>query len=334
MSHIHSSISNWRFLFIIECVPTALLAAACWFFLPDRPEKARFLNSREREIATAFARSQPGGFEKPGFHPKQLLDALKDYRSKSSPPSGQTLKAMLTYPQDWIFGLINFSTNVSFASLPLFLPTIIEDLGAFDALQSNGLSAPPYLLCFIVMIITTFVSDKVAVRGPFACAFALVASIGYLILANTSDVAPRYAGIFLVVLIFTTVAIILVWNANSNENESKRAGGVWIVSVPSFAVDIGLVADTCSQIQTVGQCGTVLGTNMFPDSTAPYYRRGMWIGFSFSMLAAVGCATLSFLFWRENRRRDLLYGKVDRVAESMDHGEQPMNTEATVRYII
>ena len=137
---------------------------------------------------------------------------------------------MLTFPQDWIFGLINFSTNVSFASLPLFLPTIIVDLGVFDTLQSNGLSAPPYLLCFIVMIITTFLSDRVALRGPFACSFALVASVGYLILANTSDVAPRYAGIFLVVLIFTTVAIVLVWNANSNENESKRAGGVWIVS--------------------------------------------------------------------------------------------------------
>ena len=150
---------------------------------------------------------------------------------------------MLTFPQDWIFGLINFSTNVSFASLPLFLPTIIEDLGAFDTLQSNGLSAPPYLLCFFVMIITTFFSDKVAVRGPFACSFALVASIGYLILANTSGVAPRYAGIFLIVLIFTTVAIVLVWNANSNENESKRAGGVWIVSILSLPADSALLAD-------------------------------------------------------------------------------------------
>ena len=88
LSHIHSSISNWRFLFIIEGVPTALLAAVCWFFLPDRPEKARFLNAQEREIATAFARSQPGAFEKPGFHLHQLMDAVKDYRSKPSSPSG------------------------------------------------------------------------------------------------------------------------------------------------------------------------------------------------------------------------------------------------------
>jgi hypothetical protein len=73
---------------------------------------------------------------------------------------------------------------------------------------------------------------------------------------------------------------------------------------------------------------------MCPDTDAPYYRRGMWIGISFSMAAAVGCATLSFFFWKENRRRDVLYGKVNRTAESVDLGEHSVNAEASVRYII
>lgn len=81
LSHIDSSISNWRFLFIVEGVPTALLAIFCWFWIPDRPEKAVWLNQREREIAKSFAENQPGAFEKPGFHLHQLLDALKDYKS-------------------------------------------------------------------------------------------------------------------------------------------------------------------------------------------------------------------------------------------------------------
>ena len=52
------------------------------------------------------------------------------------------------------------------------------------------------------------------------------------------------------------------------------------------------------------------------------------------MLAAAGCATLSFLFWRENRRRDKLYGKVNRAGENEDLGDRSVNTEANVRYII
>lgn len=127
--------------------------------------------------------------------------------------------------------MINFSTNVSFASLPLFLPTIISELGPYNTLQANGLSAPPYLLSFFIIIIVAFLSDRMRLRGPFACFFAVVAAVGYLILANTTAVTPRYVGIFLIVIIFTTVAINLVWNVNSNETESKKAGGVWIVSL-------------------------------------------------------------------------------------------------------
>lgn len=45
-----------------------------------------------------------------------------------------------------------FSCNVSFASLPLFLPTIISQMGTFTQIQSNGLSAPPYVFCFFVIL--------------------------------------------------------------------------------------------------------------------------------------------------------------------------------------
>lgn len=52
----------------------------------------------------------------------------------------------------YIPGLIYFCINVCFASLPLFVPTIISEMGAFTSIQSNGLSAPPYLLCWIMIV--------------------------------------------------------------------------------------------------------------------------------------------------------------------------------------
>ena len=57
------------------------------------------------------------------------------------------------------------------------------EMGSFDELTSNGLSAPPYLLCFFIMIATSFLSDHFKVRGPFACFFAIVAAVGYIVLA-------------------------------------------------------------------------------------------------------------------------------------------------------
>ena len=70
-------------------------------------------------------------------------------------------------------------SNVSFASLPLFVPTIISDIGVFTTAQSNGLSAPPYLLCFFMILLLTWVSDRLRMRGPVSAFAALVAAIGF-----------------------------------------------------------------------------------------------------------------------------------------------------------
>ena len=55
LSHITSGIAPWRLLFILEGVPTCLLAVVTWFWLPDSPGKAKFLKEEERKVAVARA---------------------------------------------------------------------------------------------------------------------------------------------------------------------------------------------------------------------------------------------------------------------------------------
>ena len=178
-----------------------------------------------------------------------------------------------------------FSINVSFASLPLFVPTIISELGSFSKVESNGLSAPPYVLCFFVILIVTFLSDRYKMRGPFNAGAALVAAIGFIMLATTDGVGSRYAGVFLAVLVFACVAVTLAWTANLHSTESKRAGGMTILA-------------------TIGQCGPLLGTNVFPKSEAPYYRKGMWISASFCLFIAFLSMSLSLILIMENRKME------------------------------
>ena len=45
-----------------------------------------------------------------------------------------------------------FGCNVIMASLPVFLPTVISEMGAFTVVLSNGLTSPPYVFCFIAII--------------------------------------------------------------------------------------------------------------------------------------------------------------------------------------
>ena len=183
-----------------------------------------------------------------------------------------------------------FGCNVCFASLPLFVPTIISEMGSFSRIQSNGLSAPPYVFCFLAICTTAFVSDRLKIRGIFVCGPALLAAVGYIILGTTSSTGPRYFGLFLAVLIFVSVAMILTWVGNTHATDSKRA--------VAFAL-----------LATGGQCGPVLGTNIFPKSDAPYYRKGMWISCGACFIVVVTSAMQMFLLHRANKKRDEKYGK-------------------------
>lgn len=53
-------IANWRLLFLVEGLPTLVMAAVSFFFLPDSPEKARFLTEEEKKVARARGVRQTG----------------------------------------------------------------------------------------------------------------------------------------------------------------------------------------------------------------------------------------------------------------------------------
>lgn len=198
--------------------------------------------------------------------------------------------------------------QVSFASLPLFVPTIIAEIGVFSRLESNGLSAPPYLFCFFVILAVNFTADKVRIRGPFISGFAFVAAVGFILLATTTAPATRYLGVFLAILIFVSVSLLVGWVSNMHSTESKRSGG-WTV------------------FQTLGQCGPLLGTNVFPASEKPYYVQGSWISTAFCLLVAVVSAGLSFSLWRENK-------KLDRIFDENPEMETDERASRGFRYII
>lgn len=163
-------------------------------------------------------------------------------------------------------------------------------MGSFSTIQSNGLSAPPYIVCFISIIACTFLSDRTGVRGPFVAGAGLVAAIGYILLATQTSVGLRYFGLFLATIIFSSVALTLSWVANTHATDSKRGAALAILA-------------------TGGQCGPILGTNIFPPGEKPYYRKGMWISCGACILVFVLATIQSILLWRENTRRDEKYGR-------------------------
>ena len=59
----HAAIANWKLLFLVEGLPCFLLAVFVYFFLPDSPAKAKFLNEEDKAVARARSVRQVGGKE-------------------------------------------------------------------------------------------------------------------------------------------------------------------------------------------------------------------------------------------------------------------------------
>lgn len=75
----HEAIRSWRVLFLVEGLPTIAMAPIAWFFIPDRPDKARFLRAEEKEIARSRAIRQTGMTDRVGgIDFKQLLKSMLD----------------------------------------------------------------------------------------------------------------------------------------------------------------------------------------------------------------------------------------------------------------
>jgi MFS family permease len=56
----NTALHSWRLLFLVEGLPTVAMAFVAFFFMPDAPEKARFLSEDEKVAAKARGVRQAG----------------------------------------------------------------------------------------------------------------------------------------------------------------------------------------------------------------------------------------------------------------------------------
>ena len=78
----------------------------------------------------------------------------------------------------------------------MFLPTILNDMG-YDAIDSQGLTAPPFFVAFLITIFSTWVADQTQQRGYTIMVLTTMGGIGYILLATVRSVGVRYFGVFL-----------------------------------------------------------------------------------------------------------------------------------------
>ncbi|KAG2363661.1 MFS general substrate transporter [Suillus spraguei] len=265
---------DWKVLFLIEGIPALLLGVLAFFALPDRPESTRYLNTREREIE--MERMNRGTSADIGavIKKEHIMIALLDWRIYTG-------------------GMIYFGVNCALASISAFLPTIIETFGYTNAL-AQLLTVPPYAVAAIVLCMTSYTSDRIQDRGLAVTGSCAVGAIGYLILLTVpNNVHARYFAVFCITSgTYTAIGLIIAWFAHNLGSETKKATGM-----PMF--------------MAIGQCGSILGSHIYPSTDGPRYIRGFAVSCGLEAFATICSLVLWISYTYDNAKRDRRYGRPD-----------------------
>ena len=157
-------LAGWQWMFLLQGIPTVVLGALAIFLLSDSFANAKWLGAHERAVLEADHR----------------LDAA----SKPASSATDSLSAVFKNPAIWAFGLIYFCIQSGVYAINFWLPSIIKSLGFSDTLVIGWISAIPYLLAAVFMLLVGRSADLHKERRWHLVVPMLMGAVGLVIAVN------------------------------------------------------------------------------------------------------------------------------------------------------
>ena len=166
--------SGWRWLFLLEAVPSICAAFVVLRVMQDGPATAPWLTPDERAVAQA------------------ALD--RDHRGPPPRESVQQVnraRAALTDGRVWALAFVYLSSNLALYGVNFWMPTLVQELGVAktDFLRIGLISMIPWGTAGAVMVAVGTHSDKSGERRWHAALSLLVAAIGMTLLGIVGHAA-------------------------------------------------------------------------------------------------------------------------------------------------
>ncbi|MBP3858814.1 MULTISPECIES: MFS transporter [Pseudomonas] len=129
--------AGWQWLFVIEGLPAVALGAAVFFLLRDRIADARWLSAEE----------------------KRGMQAALDRETRAK--SHHSVRDGLLNPKIWLLGAVYFCLVLGQYVISFWMPTIIRNSGVAEPWAIGVLSAIPYSVAAVSMVLVGRSSDRV-----------------------------------------------------------------------------------------------------------------------------------------------------------------------------
>ena len=184
-------LAGWHWLFVLSGLPCALLGVIVLFRLDRDIQSAKWLSQPEKDI---------------------LQRNLDNDRQESKPIHTSLLKVIFTR-EVAILSVIYFMIKLTGYGLNFWMPHLISSSGVHNQLAVGFLTALPYLVAALGMIIVTRRSDATGERRKYLWQCMAVGAVGYFAacwfndnyVLLTSFLILATAGVFIAIPIFWTI---------------------------------------------------------------------------------------------------------------------------------
>eukprot|EP00732_Lithocolla_globosa_P005627 Lithocolla_globosa_v1_NODE_5940_length_1161_cov_4.361991.p1 type:complete len:266 gc:universal NODE_5940_length_1161_cov_4.361991:811-14(-) len=160
--------------------------------------------------------------------------------------SWKTFKSILLSGHVWIFSIMFLFLSIAAYGSVFFLPAIISSFG-YTSLEANLMTTPVYLVSAIVIVFTSYFSDKLGERGWFLILPMTVSSLGFFLLtfATYFDLCSwAYFATFLTIFYGGGIPVLLAWMSLTHRTAAEAP------------IASGLVV-------SIGNCGGLIGPNIY-----------------------------------------------------------------------
>lgn len=159
-------LAGWRWLFIIEGAPAIILGIVTIFYLTDWPHQARWLPDDEREWITSELERE-----------KQAKQVAHSYRIWEALRHREVILLTLAY----------FFMVTSVYGFNFWLPTIIQKISGFSNLVVTLITALPYCVALVAILLVGWSSDRTKERRWHTALSMITAGIGLLLSVVSGD---------------------------------------------------------------------------------------------------------------------------------------------------
>jgi D-galactonate transporter len=156
-------LAGWQWLFILEGLPSLAVGILVLLFLNNGPQDARWLTSDEKAI---------------------LLRRLEEeQRQKDSQEHSRTLGDAFRSGKVWVLSVVYFGAVMGLYGMSFWLPQIVEDMGVQSTATIGLITAIPWAVAAVAMILVGRHSDKTQERRWHIALSALGGSVGFVLSA-------------------------------------------------------------------------------------------------------------------------------------------------------